>query len=141
MIGSLDGARAALVGTLAYLDEGSARRVYRDGNVVYKVEIDIGSNLIEWENYQKAVKQDYPADVKLAKTYLHEVDGKPVIAMQYIAGQPIGLCWCQPNEEHLPNCMSDEEAEYLHEFTPDLSGLNVVRSNRGVYYLIDFDCY
>ena len=54
MIGTYEGARKALEGDLPHLDSGTSRHVYRDGNLVYK--IDIGwdeSNLAEWDTYQK----------------------------------------------------------------------------------------
>lgn len=140
MIGSVIDAQRAIDGDLEYLDSGSARMVFRAGSVVYKTEIERGSNGIEWDNYLDATERNFPDSIRIPKTAMFYMDGMPVIAMEYISGQPIARCYCLPTEAHMPDCMTDSEFEFLSRYHTDLSGHNVVRTDEGLYYIIDFDC-
>jgi len=139
MIGTYEGARKALEGDLPHLASGTSRHVYRDGNLVYK--IDIGwdeSNLAEWDTYQKILSVDLEPNIALAETNLFMVDDVPVICMEYIDGQPMADCYCNlVGEEHNETCLDAGMAVVISKYIDDTGGMNVVIKD-GIYYLIDF---
>lgn len=140
MVGSIEGARAALAGDLTYVASGCERSVFLDGDVVYKVQIGhlINANVEEYDNYLAVKLHNYGPHIRIPETSLFDVDGKPVIAMQYINGQPKGECNCEMADEEcdewcLPQSVIDTG------IIGDWSGMNTIQDNDGIFWVIDLE--
>lgn len=142
MIGSREDAAAALYGELPHLDDGTSRRAYLSDGVVYKVNINDSwdDNLDEWNRYVRLKGEYMDPNVCLPETWLYEIDGKSVIAMEYIEGTGLAECYCNPDSEpHTDGCMTDEAKNLIRKYIDDLGGMNVILSDN-IYYIIDIAC-
>lgn len=140
MIGSQTEAAAALAGTLPlYSDLGSTRLVYRHGSVVYKVnDGDWGydSNVAEYEN-AKAMS-GLPDGVYIPEVALYNVNGKNVIAMEYVEGTAVAECYCYDIGDPCDDtCMSTDVYLKIKDFLDDTAGFNTIIKANGDIYLID----
>lgn len=127
----------ALCDNLEVIGEGSYRVVYRQGNVVYKVEYDEGitahANEFEWENYKGF--HSLPANVLIPDMELYHVDGIPVIAAEYIDGTAMGDCESSCyGDECIGACLPIELEHDLFEY--DLCYGNVIFDG-GTYWIVD----
>lgn len=121
-----------------FSDEGCSRAVYKIDGIIYKVDrYDGYSNKAEWTNYLKLTKKTLPAGFFLPKTRLIDVDGEPVIAMEYIEGQAMSRCYCWDSERHTESCMPEDVHNVVSNYIGDTGGDNVIRTENGDYYLID----
>lgn len=142
MIGSQTDATAALAGSLPlYSNLGSTRLVYRVGNVVYKVNSgDWGydCNLAEWEAIDDIA--GLPNGVYIPDTALYNVNGKNVIAMEFIEGTAVAECYCADfGDECDDTCMPAHVWEKINGYLDDTSGFNTIIKANGDIYLIDLD--
>lgn len=142
MIGNIEDATAAFEGALSRIGDGSSRDVYIDNDkkVVYKVECEPGwysTNQLEWENYNEF--SDVPLPFVIPETALYDIDGSPVIAMEYIDGQLMAECYCSSDECCTDFCLPRALLDIACTIINDTSGLNFVYRD-GFYYVIDFAC-
>jgi hypothetical protein len=145
VIGNYEDAARALAAfrerdfSYALSDFGSTRVVYLINDVVYKVEREDedskDANLYEIENMLKGIPEGLP--IRFPKASLFEVDGANIIAMEYIEGEEIGRCNCTEWEPHTKSCMTIDEIRLLTPLNYDYWGLNTIRTNDGIYYIID----
>jgi len=140
MVGTLRGARDALCGNLTEIGEGSYRVVYRQGDVVYKVEYDEGieahANSYEWEKVHNL--PDLPPNVAVPDYSLYDIDGIPVLAADYIEGRKMGECyenWHVPCDNH-EACLPTNIENQLSQF--DLAYGNVIFDG-DTYWIVDVD--
>lgn len=142
MIGTYEEAEMALDGGLPWLDNGTSRVAYLSNGVVYKVNINDAwdDNMVEWNHYTLLKRQYMDPEVALPETYLHQINGKSVIAMEYITGTGVSECWCISDKEpHAENCMSPEIRRLVTKYIDDIGGMNVIVSENR-YYIIDLAC-
>jgi len=141
MVGNAEDARKALAmyeseDNSALIGEGATRKVYKIGDVVYKVNDNIwddhNSNVNEFESTHWYV--DIPG-VRIPKM---EMFGD-VLAMEYIAGELTGQCeaeWlnlpCECPSGHIPVGLENA----LLDAGYDTTWGNVIRNSEG-YWLID----
>lgn len=142
MIGNLYDARRAAEGRLGLLsDYGSARTVYRSGDVVYKVDKDEGANLSEWRRYKSITS--VPAKVMVPRMSLYTVGDDYVIAAEFIDGEQSGECsayissFCEEPGLCLPGDIMDDISMTFQMI--DFAWGNVIRKN-GIYYVVDLEC-
>ena len=139
MIGNLDDAALACSRDLDVYASGCDRYVYLINGVIYKVEsvygYDAKANTLEMSNYLSLLPL-LPDNLRVPATTLYWVDNTPVIAQEFIEGQPVAECYCLDNEAHDNSCMTQDEIEMIRPFLDDVGGLNVIRQD-GIYYLID----
>jgi hypothetical protein len=137
MVGTLAGARMALCDNLEVIGEGSYRVVYRQGNVVYKVEYDEGitahANEYEWENYNGYPHFDGD-HIGIPDMELYWVDGIPVIAASFIEGQLMGECTRSRYDNH-DSCLPDNIVRDL-SMHYDLAYGNVIFDGE-TYWIVD----
>ncbi len=127
-LGSIDDARHALLGLSDCLDAGTNRTAYLINGVIYKVMFhpDYPDNRFEYQNYMQWSRLSLDPIARLPYTFLWEVDGVDVIAMEYVSGEPID------NNE-------TEYVESLFPFSSDIWWANVLVNEDG-YWLIDMGC-
>ena len=139
MIGNVDDARLALSGDVpVWNSDGTTRYVYLINDVIYKVAEWERDNISEYERYLWLSKTNTHPLIAFPNTGLFDVDGTPVIAMERIYGTLTGECYCAvTDEEHDETCMSVEMCNAFDLITNDNSGLNIILTDKGIYYLID----
>jgi len=140
MIGTQEDAERAVSGHLTTFGYGSSRNCYRVGDVIYKVNRHKAwnANEDEWLKYQQIVDMVRDeAIIRVPETRLIETISGPVIAMQYINGQPMNECWCiEDKEPHSEECLPKEMVEPLQRLITDLGGKNVIFDG-ALYWIID----
>jgi hypothetical protein len=73
---------------------------------------------------------------------LYEVGTDPIIAMEYICGQPMSECYCDKyGDEHTPECAPAWIVELALQVIDDTGGLNIIQEyGSGLVYIIDAAC-
>lgn len=92
MIGNLVDATLAQRRHFPMFDRGSARDVYLINGIIYKVETEEDANNVEFANLINIT--DIPANIGIPDFSMHVVDGRPVMAMEYISGVKVYTCQC-----------------------------------------------
>lgn len=143
MIGNETDAALALADALPVLSvNGSTRKVYRTGDVVYKVnngDYYYDANLEEFLTIKEAKSIANLADnVFIPETALHTVNGVNVIAMEYVEGTAVAECYCSDESEHDDTCMTNDVWEKVNGILSDPSGFNTIVKDNGDIYVIDF---
>lgn len=141
MTGNETDARRALNNEFSPIGDGSARHVYLNETVVYKVDRsdEVGANAREFRKATNLKSKVMPAGIRIPNVSMYVIDGIDVIAMDYIPGEALGACWCLPSEPHY-HCLPTDIADIVSQYQYDIGGLNVVRhETTGEYYIIDFD--
>lgn len=142
MIGTREDAWLALTDPTAFLlDEGTTRKVYLINGVVYKVDLPGEcANELEICNYYR-YRNSLPQGVFLPEMQLYRINGRYVVAAEYIDGIPTGDCIdeacgfpCTCEEE----CLNADLLGLIPWFTDTAWG-NAVWYD-GVLYLLDI-CY
>lgn len=142
MIGNAATAAAVLDPYMSpFSDDGSARIVYLIDNVIYKVERARGYNDTEWARYSYIDPNTLPPHIRVPKMHRHVVDGRVVIAAEYIDGIATGECigrvigvGCDCDDP----CLSERVQDEIMQYIEDVSWGNVIISD-GVYYIIDLE--
>lgn len=147
MIGTKAAAARALARLLpVFSDHGSARIVYRAGNVIYKVErpSEVGSNTAEWNHYLSIDPAMLPPHIRMPEMSIYDFDGKTVIAAEFINGSQVGECFeledngsCDCPKDMCLSLNAAEDIRGSVDIT-DLAIGNVILSN-GIYYVVDLE--
>lgn len=119
MVGSLRGAKDALCDNLEVIGEGSFRIVYRQDDVVYKVENDEGieahANDSEWYAVHSGNYDDLPDNVRIPEFSRYDINGIVVLSAPYIEGILMGSCyenWHAKSDDH-SFCYPEDIAGYV----------------------------
>lgn len=149
MIGNIEDAAEALrdYNNNAYENvfsaNGTTRMVYLINDVIYKVDCGTGyfsDNRAEYDNIM-ANSNNLPEGVYFPDTALFEIDGKNIIAMEYIEGEPMSECYCDEfEEEHTSSCLPDDIRDLVSPIIDDTGGENVILTDDGRIYIIDAAC-
>lgn len=92
MIGNRENAALALTRPKnLLLDEGTTRTAFLIDGVVYKVDDDHGANELEIANYYKW-RDRLPQGISFPEMQLYRVNGRYVIAAEYVDGEDTGDC-------------------------------------------------
>lgn len=141
MIGTYADAAFALEGALDYLDQGTSRNVFISDGVVYKVNNtsdDFDDNEYEWRNYSRLVGVEVDERIGIPRCSIFNVNGKNVIAMEYIEGQAMSECWCGMHDEaHTTTCLPPSILHIVKQYIGDTGGANVIFDGK-LYWPIDF---
>lgn len=122
---------------------GSTRRAYLFNDVVYKVARCPEDDYINELEHSVISGLTVRDPLALPKTSLWSVDGRPVLAMQYIAGFEMGECFCfsELEPDHNQVCLPERILGMLQTLplstTYDTATGNVIRQDSR-YWLVDF---
>jgi hypothetical protein len=141
MIGTIEEAEYALAGESHFLARGTARDVYIADGIVYKVEIESGSNDYEIDNLIRLSNMTLPPMLAVPEWNVYNVDGRSVIAMPFIEGREVGECYCDFTGTEC-DCPPDSKAPISviaacqSVGITDLSVGNLIYRD-GIYYIVD----
>lgn len=113
--------------------DGSTRVTYLIGGIVYKVEIDTDyNNAMEFENMTSIA---LPMGVYFPDVSLYTINGRDVIAMEYISGQRVAECYCTDMEECESDCAPRDIVALMEDMNLDPCGYNVIINGNGAYII------
>jgi len=114
--------------------DGSTRTVYLIGGIVYKVESGdlINANRFEFENM---LSIPLPVGVYFPDVSLYTINGRDVIAMEYISGQRVAECYCTDMEECESDCAPRDIVALMEDMNLDPCGYNVIINGNGAYII------
>lgn len=143
MVGSLDGAKAALNGDGTLIGEGEFRRVRRIGDVVYKLQKNKrhATNEVEF-HIAESSRGSLPHFLRIPQVTLHEVGGELVIAMPFVHGVAMRSCPTLdgfPCEDNCAACLPSDVLTAIAAITPDGISIGNTLRDGDIYTIIDLD--
>lgn len=146
MVGTLEDAARALAGEGLWIGEGSFRKCVMVNDVVYKLETpyyrSACPNREEFETLTLLAAKDMPPQIRFPDFSLYEIDGRAIIAMEFVEGIRMTECYCCSDDyepDHDDICLGWDIHQLIHDAVgiTDLSYGNVIRDHYGTYVIVD----